>query len=258
MIEDEPSDVAGREGPWLGDAWGALLLACLEAGMVPGAVLELIERDDGFLGGADAVRYFAGPDDWGTLDRLACAEARGRILDVGAGAGRAALYLQETGRDAVALDVSAGAVDVCQRRGIRQTVIGTVEDLADAGGGPFDTFLLLGNNLGLLGSAAQAPRFLNALARLAAADAVILGQGVDPYQTSNEVHRAYHQRNRALGRLPGQIRMRVRHQNLATPWFDYLLTAVDELRALLDGTAWTLERYETAGAGYLAVLHPRH
>jgi Phosphotransferase enzyme family len=58
--------------------------------------------------------------------------------------------------------------------------------------------------------------------------------------------------------IPGQIRMRVRHQNLATPWFDYLLTAVDELRALLDGTAWTLERHEIAGAGYLAVIHPRH
>jgi hypothetical protein len=42
MIEDHPSDDAGREGPWPGDAWGALLLACLEAGMVPGAVLELV------------------------------------------------------------------------------------------------------------------------------------------------------------------------------------------------------------------------
>jgi hypothetical protein len=149
-------------------------------------------------------------------------------------------------------------VDVCQRRGIRRTVIGTVEDLADAGGGPFDTFLLLGNNLGLLASAAQAPRFLNALARLAAADAVVLGRGADPYQTSNQAHLAYHERNRSLGRLPGQIRMWVRHQNLATPWFDFLFTAVDELRALLDASAWTLERYETAGAGYLAVLHLRH
>jgi methylase of polypeptide subunit release factors len=62
--------------------------------------------------------------------RQACAEARGRILDIGAGAGRAALYLQETGRDVVAPDVSPGAVDVCKRRGVRRTVIGTVEDLA--------------------------------------------------------------------------------------------------------------------------------
>src|SRR5436309_3012018 len=103
MDEDQPADLAARDGPWIADAWGALLLACLEAGAVPGAVLELIERDDGYLDGADAARYFASPDAWGALDHLACAAARGRILDVGAGAGRAALYLQETGHDAVAL-----------------------------------------------------------------------------------------------------------------------------------------------------------
>ena len=140
---------------------------------------------------------------------------------------------------------------------MRRTAVGTVQDLVDAGTEPFDTFLLLGTNLGLLASSAQAPRFLNALARLAASDAVVLGRGMDPYHTLTQAHRAYHERNRALGRLPGQIRLRVRHQNLATPWFDYLFASVDELRALLDGSAWTLKRCETAGAGYLAMLQLR-
>jgi hypothetical protein len=44
-----------------------------------------------------------------------------------------------------------------------------------------------------------------------------------------QAHRAYHERNRALGRLPGQIRLRVRYQNLATPWFDYLFASVEEI-----------------------------
>jgi SAM-dependent methyltransferase len=258
MFEDHPADHSSSDGPAIGDAGGALLEACLDGGPTPGAVLELIERDDGFLEGADAARYFAGPDAWGALDRLACAEARGRILDVGAGAGRAALYLQESGRDVVALDVSPGAVHVCQRRGIHQTLTGTVENLADADGGPFDTFMLLGSNLGLLASRVQAPRFLNALARLAAPDAVVLGQGMDPYQTSNQAHLAYHERNRGLGRLAGQIRMRVRYRNLATPWFDYLFTSVADLTPLLDGTAWTLDRCETADAIYLAFIKLRH
>ena len=52
----------------------------------------------------------------------------------------------------MALDVSPGAVGVCQRRGVRRTVIGTVQDLVDADAEPFDTFLLLGTNLGLLAS----------------------------------------------------------------------------------------------------------
>jgi hypothetical protein len=41
---------------------------------------------------------------------------------------------------------------------------------------------------------------------------------------------------------------------MATPYFDYLLASVDELRALLSGTAWLLEEYEQDGPGYGAVI----
>ena len=40
--------------------------------------------------------------------------------------------------------------------------------------------------------------------------------------------------------MPGQIRLRVRFRDLATPWIDYLMVGEDELRDLLDGTGWTL------------------
>jgi SAM-dependent methyltransferase len=255
---------AQAEAPEIGDAFGACLLACWEAGARPWGTLELIERDDGFLDGADAARYFTPPDGWGRLDRWACDQARGRVLDVGAGAGRAALHLQETGRDAVALDVSPLALEVCRRRGVRQTVAGTVADLAAEGipdGQAFDAFVLLGNNLGLLGGVAEAPRLLRALAALAAPGAVLLGKGMDPYRTAAPEHLAYHARNRDRGRMPGQIRMRVRHRRLATPWFDYLFATPDEVAPLLDGTAWRLEHVEwgvdesgARGAGYVALM----
>ena len=48
--------------------------------------------------------------------------------------------------------------------------------------------------------------------------------------------------------------MRVRHQDLATPWFDYLFTSVDELRALLAGSGWRLEHGKEAGAHYIGLL----
>ena len=98
------------------------------------------------------------------------------------------------------------------------------------------------------------PRVFATLAALASPGAVILGQGLDPYQTDNPLHHAYHRRNRDQGRLAGQIRMRVRHQDLATPWFDYLFTSVDELRGLLAGSGWTLAQVEPAGPHYVALL----
>ena len=180
--------------------------------------------------------------------------ALGRVLDIGSGAGRHALYLQGAGSQVVALDISPLAAEVCRRRGVRQVMVGTVSDLQGRDASSFDSFLLLGNNLGLLGGAYRARSLLGTLAELAAPGAVIIGQGMDPYKTDNPLHLGYHERNRALGRMPGQIRMRVRHEDMATPWFDYLVTSGEELEALLNGSGWRLEHSETDGASYVALL----
>ncbi len=241
-------------GPKLGDAFGALLMECWEHGAEPGRVLEFIERDDGYLAGEDAARYFDGPGSWGPLHTWACGQARGRVLDIGSGAGRHALHLQSTGHEVVALDISPLAAEVCRRRGVRHVVTGTVSDLQVREVGTFNSFLMLGNNLGLLADLQNAPCMLAALSALAAPDAVIIGQGMDPYQTENPLHTEYHRRNRVLGRMPGQVRMRVRHQALATNWFDYLFVSREELEGLLEGSGWWLERCETEGASYVALL----
>jgi SAM-dependent methyltransferase len=238
----------------LGDAFGMALMECWESGVEPWQVLELIERDDGYLEGNDASRYFVPPPLWGALDRWACAQVRGRVLDIGAGAGRHALHLQESGFDVVALDVSPLAAEVCRRRGIREVAVGTVSELQARGITGFDSILMLGNNLGLLRDHRHARRLLETLAALTFPGATIIGQGMDPYRTENPLHLAYHQRNRRRGRLPGQIRMRVRHKNMATAWFDYLFCSVEELEQILETSPWQLDRYEVEGAGYIAVL----
>ena len=249
-----------ESGPEIGDAFGAALLACWESGLPACEVFELIERDDGFLDGADAARYFLPPEGWDALDHWVCDRAHGRAVDVGSGAGRIALHLQERGMDVTALDISPLAGEVCRRRGVRRVFTGSVFDLAQSRPAPepapFDSFLLLGNNLALLGGADHAPRFLAALAAVCAPNAMILGRGMDPYATTNPVHVAYHARNRARGRMGGQIRMRVRHRRLATEWFDYLFATPDELRDLLRGTPWRVEHLEPQanGNGYAAQL----
>src|SRR5262245_63997675 len=116
---------AASEGPELGDAFGRALCD-LHAGR-PGAII--IERDDGFIE-VDSGDYLGG---WSDRDAWVLERAPGRVLDVGAGGGRASLVLQERGQDVVALDVSPGAVEVCRRRGLKQVFLGTVADLAASG-----------------------------------------------------------------------------------------------------------------------------
>lgn len=232
----------------VGDAFGEVLLACDAGGGACGVAFELVERSDGHLGAMDAARYFAPIGEWSATSRFAFDQADGRVLDVGAGAGRVALALQDRGSEVVALDVSAGATTVCRRRGVRSTFTGTVFEYAGSAPERFDTFVMLGNNLGLLAGPERAPLVLDALASLARPGARIVGETLNPYGTSNRDHLRYHEENRRLGRLAGQLRLRIRHLQLVTPWWDYLLCTPEELEPIVAPTAWQLTDAFPAGS----------
>jgi SAM-dependent methyltransferase len=236
--------------PKIGDAFGEMIRDAyavhtgigprpLAGGRLPRPVIEVIERDDGLINGAPTEHYLAAPPNWQPHDHRALAGVSGHVLDVGAGAGRVALVLQERGVPVTALDISPGALAVARHRGVHDCVLATVDEHARAGR-RYDTFLLLGNNLGLIGGPQRAPAFLAALAGMARPGARIIAHGTDPYGTTDQVQVAYHRRNRAAGRLGGQLRVRLRYRDVATDWFDYLVCSVPELRSLLDGTAWRL------------------
>jgi hypothetical protein len=57
--------------------------------------------------------------------------------------------------------------------------------------------------------------------------------------------------------MGGQIRIRVRYQDIATPYFDYLFATADELRSLLADTEWVLDQYEVDEPTYAAVFKKR-
>ncbi len=226
----------------------------LAGGRLPRPVIEIIERDDGLINGAPAAHYLDPPENWQAHDHRAVARVRGHVLDIGVGAGRVAVPLQERGVRVTGLDVSPGALEVARRRGLVDTVLATVDEHARAGR-RYDTFVLLGNNLGLIEGRERAPTFLAAQAAKARPGAQLIAHGTDPYGTTDPVHVGYHRRNRAAGRLGGQLRLRLRYRELATDWFDYLVCSVAELRDLVDGTAWRLVDVDDADHPYyLATL----
>ena len=117
------------------DAYGELLLAAYEGR----AAHEVMERDDGLLYVGDPSDYFAPFRRWPAAERKAMRFVRGRTLDVGAGAGRVSLHLQERGHEVVAIDTSPLALEVCRRRGVERTETRSLADLD--GLGVFDTVL---------------------------------------------------------------------------------------------------------------------
>ena len=231
------------------DAFGLMLLDAL-AGQ---AVVEVVERDDGVIGTTRTSFYFEPIRRWPAHHRRAMRLVRGRVLDVGAGAGRVALHLQERGQEVVAIDVSPGAIEVCRRRGVRDARVCRIED-ADRSLGGFDTIVMLGNNLGLLASRAKAKRLLRRFHGMTSEQGRIVAETRDVYGTTDPAHLAYQERNRRRGRMSGQIRLRIRHGHAATPWFDYLMVSRAELEELVQGTGWALARTIDSGDTYIAVL----
>jgi SAM-dependent methyltransferase len=232
------------------DGYGAMLLSALDGR----ETFEIVERDDGFIDAAAGASLYLAPfRRWPKLHRQAMRFARGRVLDVGCGGGRVCLHLQERGQDVVGIDISPGAVEVCRRRGVRDVRLCSIDDV-DEPLGVFDTIVMLGNNFGLLASAAKAKRLLRRFHQLTSGRGRIVAETRDVYGTDDPAHLGYQERNRARGRMSGQIRIRVRYRDQATPWFDYLMVSQQELEGLLDGTGWQLDRVLESEDTYVAII----
>jgi SAM-dependent methyltransferase len=228
------------------DAFGRILLDHLEGHKAH----EIVERSDGYIdvsGGPKA--YFDAFRSWLPVERKAMRFVRGRVLDVGVGAGRVALYLQERGHEVVAIDNSPLTVEVARRRGVKDVRLVGFRDVGPKLG-VFDTVVMMCNNFGLFGSAAGARRMLRRLAKITSEEARIVAGNRDPYGTDNPDHLAYQEQNRKQGRMSGQLRLRIRHGLYAGRWFDYLLVSPDEMRELARTGGWALERVLGEGEDY--------
>jgi SAM-dependent methyltransferase len=180
--------------------------------------------------------------------------ARGRVLDVGCGAGRVALHLQARGHRVVAIDWSPLAVRISRLRGVRDA---RVLPIARVGRqlGEFDTIVMFGNNFGLFGNPRRARSLLRRFRNLTSPVARILAESLNPYHRPNADHRRYHTLNRQRGRLPGQLRIRIRYGRARTPWFEYLVVSPREMREIVAGTGWRVASLiRSRGPMYVAVL----
>jgi SAM-dependent methyltransferase len=233
-----------------GDVWGAILADVLAGRQA----MEIVERDDGYMMAFDAGYFVAPFAQWDDpVERRAMRFVRGRVLDVGCGAGRVCLHLQERGLEVVGIDSSAGAIECCLARGVRDARVLAL-DAVDGTLGAFDTFVFLGQNFGMLGSRARARRLLGRLASLTTDRGRIVAETFDPHRLDEPADRRYRARNLRGGRMPGQLRVRVRYRDLATRWIDWLQVSPEELQELVEGTDWRLSRTLGDGPSYVAIL----
>ncbi|WP_293871340.1 class I SAM-dependent methyltransferase, partial [Flavobacterium sp.] len=97
------------------------------------------------------------------LEKKALQLCKGKILDVGCGAGSHALYLQEKGFDVTAIDISPNAIKACQLRGLKAAC---VQDILEFSAEKFDCILVLMNGTGIFGTLAATSKYLQKLKSL--------------------------------------------------------------------------------------------
>lgn len=212
-----------------------------------------IRRDDNYTDKSLLKTYFAKNIE-SEMEKDALQFAKGKILDVGCGAGRHTLYLQKKGFDVTGIDFSPLAIKTCKARGCKKV---KVMDVFKAKFKPnsFDTILLFGNNLGIGGSLTGVKKLLKKLKSLIKPHGHLLLTSMDVTKTTKEIHQNYHQRNQKAGRYIGIVKIRIEYKDLISDWFQWAHVEPEVLQKIAKETGWNIKQiFKQKNGEYSAVL----
>jgi SAM-dependent methyltransferase len=105
------------------------------------------------------------------LEQKALKLSKGKVLDVGCGAGSHSLYLQEKGLEVTSIDISENAIQACHLRGLTNA---KVQNILNVENEKFDTILLLMNGTGIFGTLSETSNYLQKLKSLLTPNGQIL------------------------------------------------------------------------------------
>jgi len=200
-----------------------------------------LERDDGYVDTLEVSSYISPIEKWDEAERLAIKYVKGKVLDIGCGAGRVSIYLQVIGYDVVGIDLAPGAIEASRTLGLRESYVMSASEL-DFKDEIFDTVVLLGNNFGVAGDEKLIVRMLEQLHKITTPDAIILAGTLDPLNTDDPIHLKYHEMNKARNRPPGLIRLRVKYKDLVSDWSDLWQATPGEMEMLAEKGGWQVEK----------------
>ena len=118
---------------------------------------------------------FRSYDAMPAIEQEALQQARGAILDVGAGSGCHSLALQQLGKQVTAIDISPLAVETMRQRGVRDV---RQQDYFTLDG-HFDTILMLMNGIGIVGTLSRMQAFFSQVDHLLAPGGQLLCDSSD-------------------------------------------------------------------------------
>jgi len=170
---------------------------------------------------------------------------KGKVLDVGAGVGSHALFLQEAGFDITALEISSIACVIMKERGIKQILN---YDFFSYQEEKYDTILMLMNGIGLVGNLDKLPELLKHCK-------LLLKEGGQILFDSSDISYLYDDIPRPKNNYYGEISYRYKYKGIMGDWFDWLYVDKHTLKKYAAKEGLKLEiLFEDENDQYLARL----
>ncbi len=193
--------------------------------------------------------FFRNLDEMPQLEQIALKECKGRILDIGAGAGCHSLILQNKGLDVTALDIKKGFVDIMKQRGIKKIIH---SDIFNFKKGKFDTLLILMNGIGFTVNFSGLERFLNQAKDMLNPDGQILLDSSDLLYLYEEEDGSY--KIPLTGDYYGKVIYQVEYKNRKGEPFDWIFIDYSTLEYYAENVGYNCELLFANDFHYLAKL----
>ena len=142
----------------------------------------------------------------------------GDVLDVGCGAGSHSLYLQDQKKlNVQAIDISAGAIEICKKRGI---IHASVQNIFELQQGSYDTLLFLMNGSGIIGKLNNIDHFFSTIKYFLKPGGQILMDSSDiSYLFTEEDGRFWVD---SSATYYGEMLYKLGYKDLQSDWFNWL------------------------------------
>lgn len=175
--------------------------------------------------------FFRNADSFPPIEQYALDLCQGRTLDVGAGVGGHALFLQQQRIPVTTLEVSPVGVQIQQARGVEQAI---QADYCNYDGGEFDTVLLLMNGIGLVGSLAGLRDFFQRAKGWTDPAGQLLFD-------SSDIAYLYEDTARPTGDYYGEVRYQYEYRGRLGVWFPWLYVDADTLQEVAQEVGWEVQ-----------------
>jgi len=193
-------------------------------------------------------RFFHDEDAFSDLDFFALDQARGSILDIGAAAGRHALFLQQQGLNVTVLDISPSCGKIMEESGLKKIIIDDAFHYAEK---KYDTLLMLMNGIGIAGD-------IDGLSQLFHHLKTIITPRGQLLLDSTDISYMYDHAEKPTDRYFGELTFRYEYKNKLGKPFKWLYLDQKKLIDVAQKTGWTCQIiFEDESDAYLARLQTR-